>query len=55
MKVRIIKGTKQIGGCITEIECNKTKIIIDFGDDLMEFTDDNFRTIAERTNSFQNR
>ena len=26
MKVRIIKGTSQIGGCITEIECNKTKI-----------------------------
>ncbi len=34
MKVRIIKGTKQIGGCITEISTNKTKIIIDFGDDL---------------------
>ena len=34
MKVRIIKGTKQIGGCITEISCNNTKIIIDFGNDL---------------------
>lgn len=34
MKVRIIKGTNQIGGCITEIICNKTKIIIDYGDDL---------------------
>lgn len=34
MKVRIIKGTNQIGGCITEIECNKTKIIIDFGEEL---------------------
>ena len=29
MKVKIIKGTNQIGGCITEITCNKTKIIID--------------------------
>lgn len=34
MKVRIIKGTSQIGGCITEITCNKTKIIIDYGEDL---------------------
>ena len=31
MEVRIIKGTKQIGGCITEITVKKTKIIIDFG------------------------
>ena len=28
MQVRIIKGTRQIGGCITEITVNKTKIII---------------------------
>ena len=34
MKVKIIKGTKQIGGCITEIISNNTKIIIDFGEDL---------------------
>lgn len=34
MEVKIIKGTKQIGGCITEITVNKSKIIIDFGDDL---------------------
>lgn len=34
MKVKIIKGTNQIGGCITEITCNKTKIIIDYGEDL---------------------
>ena len=34
MKVKIIKGTKQIGGCITEISCNNTKIIIDFGNEL---------------------
>lgn len=34
MKVRIIKGTNQIGGCITEITCNNSKIIIDFGEDL---------------------
>ena len=36
MKVIIIKGTKQIGGCITEISTNKSKIIIDFGNDLEE-------------------
>ena len=34
MQVRIIKGTKQIGGCITEISTDTTKIIIDFGEDL---------------------
>ena len=34
MNVRIIKGTNQIGGSITEINCNNTKIIIDFGEDL---------------------
>lgn len=35
MQVRILKGTEQIGGCITEITSNKgTKIIIDFGEDL---------------------
>ena len=36
MKVRIIKGTSQIGGCITEITCNNTKIIIDYGLDNMD-------------------
>lgn len=36
MKVNIIKGTSQIGGCITEIKCNNTRIIIDFGDDLAD-------------------
>jgi len=34
VKVKIIKGTKQIGGCITEISEGKTKIIIDFGEEL---------------------
>lgn len=38
MKVRIIKGTSQIGGCITEITCNNTKIIIDYGEDLEDNT-----------------
>lgn len=36
MEVRIIKGTNQIGGCITEISTKNTKIIIDFGTDLDE-------------------
>lgn len=31
MKVRIIKGTNQIGGCITEIISTKGRIIIDLG------------------------
>ena len=38
MKVRIIKGTSQIGGCITEITCNNTKIIVDYGEDLEDNT-----------------
>lgn len=37
MKVRILKGTNQIGGCITEITSDKgTKIIIDFGEELTD-------------------
>lgn len=34
MKVRIIKGTNSIGGCITEIISKNTRILIDFGNDL---------------------
>lgn len=34
MEVKIIKGTNQIGGCITEIKEGNTRIIIDFGEDL---------------------
>ncbi len=37
MKVRVIKGTNQIGGCITEITSDSgTKIIIDYGEDLTD-------------------
>lgn len=38
MKIRMIKGTNQIGGCITEICTKKAKIIIDFGEDLPDET-----------------
>lgn len=34
MEVKIIKGLNQIGGCITEIKCKDTRIIIDFGEEL---------------------
>ena len=34
MEIKIIKGTNQIGGCITEIASKDTKILIDFGNDL---------------------
>lgn len=34
MKIRILKGTKQIGGVFTEIISEQAKIIIDFGEDL---------------------
>ena len=41
MEIRIIKGTNQIGGCITEIISKNTKILIDFGNDL-EDTNESF-------------
>ncbi len=45
MKVRILKGTNQIGGCITEITSDKgTKIIIDFGEDLPDDLEKNKKT-----------
>ena len=34
MKVKIIKGTNQIGGCIVELSTVNTKILIDFGKEL---------------------
>ena len=34
LEIRIIKGTNQIGGCITEITSKTTKILIVFGTDL---------------------
>lgn len=35
MQVRVIRGTKQIGGCVTEITSSKkTKILIDYGENL---------------------
>lgn len=34
MEIKIIKGTSQIGGCITEIKSKNTRILIDFGNDL---------------------
>ncbi len=43
MKARIIKGTNQIGGCITEISTDKSRIIIDFGEDLV---DDNEKKVV---------
>lgn len=36
MEIKVIKGTHQIGGCITSISTSTTKIIIDFGEDLDE-------------------
>lgn len=36
IQIRILKGTKQIGGCITEVQSKQAKILIDFGEDLDE-------------------
>mgnify|MGYP003290602280 FL=1 len=40
MEVKIIKGTRQIGSCVTEIKCGKTRIIIDFGEELEDIVED---------------
>jgi len=40
MKVKIHKGTKQIGACVTEIKSGKTRIIIDFGEELDDCSND---------------
>lgn len=49
MKIKVLKGTNQIGGCITEIISSEAKIIIDFGEDLpsSEKTDKNTSPIIE--------
>lgn len=36
MEIKVIKGTHQIGGCITTIKSTKAKIVVDFGEDLDE-------------------
>lgn len=36
MKVKILKGTNQIGGCISRISTKNTRIIIDLGEDLID-------------------
>lgn len=50
MKVKILKGTNQIGGCITEISTEKTKIILDFGSELPELPADNVKKIEKNPN-----
>lgn len=40
VEVKIVKGTDIIGGCITEIKCKSTRIIIDFGEELADDEDD---------------
>jgi ribonuclease J len=41
MKITIHRGTNQIGGCITEIESNGSKVFIDFGEQLPGAENDN--------------
>ncbi len=41
MKVKVIKGTNKIGGCVTEISSECTRIIIDLGEDLEDTKDKN--------------
>lgn len=44
-KIKILKGTNQIGGCITEISSKEAKIIIDFGSNLQDINSE----ISEET------
>lgn len=46
MEIKIIKGTHQIGGCITIIKSTKAKIVVDFGEDLDEAERKNLDTDA---------
>lgn len=34
MQIRIYRGTHRIGGCVTEIKTNTSRIIIDMGEEL---------------------
>ena len=48
MKITILRGTNQIGGCVTEIESSRgTKIIIDIGENLPA---ENGRELPELSN-----
>lgn len=46
MKIKIYRGTHQIGGCITEIKTDSTRIIIDMGAELPSATKTNNVEIA---------
>lgn len=47
MKIKIYRGTHQIGGCVTEIRTNKARILIDFGEEL---EDSKYNLIVEGVN-----
>ena len=34
MQIKILRGTRQIGGCVTEIKTKNARIIIDMGEEL---------------------
>ena len=38
MNIKIYRGQNQIGGCITEITTETTKILVDFGEELIPQT-----------------
>ncbi|MGM9820129.1 MAG: MBL fold metallo-hydrolase [Candidatus Onthomorpha sp.] len=41
MKIRIHRGTDQIGGCVTEYEHNGWKLFVDYGEQLPGFAKSN--------------
>ncbi len=38
LKITVHRGTEQIGGCVTEIATDQTRIILDFGTELPDAT-----------------
>lgn len=48
MKIKIYRGTHQIGGCVTEIRSEKARILIDFG---MELEDNPSSLLIDGVNS----
>ncbi|MDF9867115.1 ribonuclease J [Bacilli bacterium PM5-3] len=52
LTIKIIKGTKQIGGCITEISSSQASIIIDFGCDLDNSNKTNIIGLTENKSKY---
>lgn len=48
MQIKVHRGTHQIGGCITEIKTEQTRLIIDMGSELPSAEKKKARTLKLR-------